>query len=154
MKKIVTILVILLFAISGVFAQETLRDVVKDYQKRNSEFTLVIPSFLLKMGLALGDISDEKREVIKQIDDMKIVICENDFHTSDFSMLEDGIKGGNFKELITVNSRDEKVRMVLNEKSKKRSELLMIVEEDNENVMILINFHGEPDFSKFLTLVD
>jgi len=154
MKRILTILVVIAISTSTLFAQETLRDVVKDYQNRNSEFTLVIPSFLLKMGLAFGDIDAEEREVLEHIDDMKIVICEKGFNKSDFTMLENGIKKGNFKELMTVNDGGDKVRMIINQKSKKRSEMLMLVEDENENVLLLFDFHGEPDYKMFASLID
>ena len=154
MKRIVTVLMVLVLATSGVFAQETLRDVVRDYQRNNSEFTLVIPSFLIKIGLAFGDIEDEEREILEQIDDMKIVISENKFHKSDFSVLEEGIKNGNFQEVLTVYDSDEKVRMIMNQKSKRTSELLMLVESDDESVLMLFDFHGEPDFRKFISLAD
>jgi len=154
MKRIATVLIILLLTTPAIIAQETLRDVVRDYQNRNSEFTLVIPSFLIKVGLAFGDMEEEDREILEMIDDMKIVICENHFRKGDFSMLENGIKNGSFAEVMTVNDGGEKVRMIMNQKSKKKSEMLMLVESDDENVLMLFNFHGEPDFSKFLSLAD
>jgi hypothetical protein len=154
MKRIVSVLIILLVSIPTLFAQETLRDVVRDFQRNNSEFTLVIPSFLIKMGVAFGDMEEEEREVLEMIDDMKIVICENNFRKSDFSMLEDGIKSGNFAEVMTINDGGEKVRMIMNKRTKRRSEMLMLVESGHENVLMLFNFHGEPDFKKFLSLAD
>jgi hypothetical protein len=154
MKRIVSVLIILLVSIPTLFAQETLRDVVRDFQRNNSEFTLVIPSFLIKMGAAFGDMEEEEREVLEMIDDMKIVICENNFRKSDFSMLEDGIKSGNFAEVMTINDGGEKVRMIMNKRTKRRSEMLMLVESGHENVLMLFNFHGEPDFKKFLSLAD
>jgi hypothetical protein len=30
----------------------------------------------------------------------------------------------------------------------------MLVESGHENVLMLFNFHGEPDFKKFLSLAD
>lgn len=154
MKSIVTTLLIAILTVSGLFAQNSLRDVVRDYQNKNSEFTMVIPSFLIKVGLAFGDMEEEEREVLKMIDDMKIVISENGFHKHDFAMLDEGIKNGDFQEVMTVYDSNEKVRMVMNQKSKRRSEMLMLVESDDENVLMLFNFHGEPDFGKFLSLVD
>ena len=154
MKRIVSILMILILIAPALIAQETLSDVVKDFQRNNSEFTLVIPSFLIKVGLAFGDMDEEDREILELIDDMKIVICENNFHKSDFSLLEEGIKNGNFAEVITIQERDEKVRMIMNKKSKRTSELLMLVESDDESVLMLFNFHGEPDFRKFISLAD
>jgi len=154
MKRIVSVLIILLVSIPTLFAQETLRDVVRDFQRNNSEFTLVIPSFLIKMGAAFGDMEEEEREVLEMIDDMKIVICENNFRKSDFSMLEDGIKSGNFAEVMTVNDGGEKIRMIMNKKTKRKSEMLMLVESGHENVLMLFNFHGEPDFKKFISLAD
>lgn len=140
---------------SVLFAQETLKEVVRDYQRNNSEYTFVIPSFLIKMGLAFGEMEDEEREVLEMIDDMKIVICENNFKKGDFSILDNGIKNGTFSELMTVNDGGDKVRMIMNQKSKQKSELLMIVEGvDNENVMMLFDFHGEPDFKKFISMTD
>lgn len=161
MKRIVTVLMILTLAISNIFAQESLRDVVKDYQNNNSEFSIVIPSFLIKMGAAFGDLDEEEKEMLSQIHDMKIVICESHFHKSDFSLLEDGIKSGNFQEVMTVNDGGEKVRMIMNKKSSRKSEMLMLVESNNENltavrqvVLMLFDFHGEPDFNKLLSLAD
>ena len=154
MKRIVSILMILILIAPALIAQETLSDVVKDFQRNNSEFTLVIPSFLIKVGLAFGDMDEEDREILELIDDMKIVICENNFHKNDFSLLEEGIKNGNFAEVITIQERDEKVRMIMNKKSKRTSELLMLVESDDESVLMLFNFHGEPDFRKFISLAD
>jgi len=155
MKKIGIALFILLITATSIFAQETLRDVVRDYQKRNSEFTMVIPSFLIKVGLAYGDVDEEDREILEMIDDMKIVICENGFQKGDFSILDNGIKNGTFSEIMTVNDGGDKVRMIMNQKSKQKSELLMIVEgEENENVLMLFDFHGEPDFKKFISMAD
>jgi len=154
MKRIVTVLMVLIIATSSLFAQETLSDVVKDYQRNNSEFTLVIPSFLIKVGIAFGDMEEEDREILELIDDMKIVICENRFHKNDFSALEEGIKNGNFVEVMTVQERDEKVRMIMNQRSKKTSELLMLIESDDESVLMLFDFRGEPDFRKFISLAD
>jgi|GEM_PF-1324915 len=154
MKRILAILVVIAISTSTLFAQETLREVVKDYQNRNSEFTIVIPSFLIKIGIAFGDVDQEERELLNQIDDMKIVICENNIKKSDLSLLEDGIKNGKFTELMTVIERDEKVRMILNKKSKRKSELLMLVESDDEQVLMLFDLHGEPDYKKFAKLVD
>jgi len=154
MKKILAVLMVLMLTAPAIIAQETLRDVVRDYQRNNSEFTLVIPSFLIKMGVAFGDMEEEEREVLEMIDDMKIVICENNFRNNDFSMLEDGIKNGNFTEVMTINDGGEKVRMIMNKKTKRKSEMLMLVESDDENVLMLIDFHGEPDFKKFISLAD
>jgi len=154
MKRIATIFMISILAITSIKAQENLSDVVRDYQRKNSEFTLVIPSFLIKVGLAFGDMEEEDREVLEMIDDMKIVICENSFHKSDFTALEDGIKNGNFAEVMTVRDGDEKVRMIMNQKSKRKSEMLMLVESDDENVLMLFDFYGEPDFKKFICLAD
>lgn len=154
MKKIVIILAIILITIPNLSAQETLRDVVRDFQKNNSEFTLVIPTFLIKAGLAFGEMEDEEREVLKQIDDMKIVICDNHFSTYDFQNLEDGIKSGKFSELMTVKEEGETVRMIMNKKSERKSEMLMLVESYDETVLMLFNFRGEPDLKKFIALAD
>lgn len=154
MKRIATVLIILLLTAPAIIAQESLRDVVRDYQNKNSEFTLVIPSFMIKLGLAFGDMEEEEREVLEMIEDMKIVICENHFRKSDFTMLEEGIKNGIFAEIMTVNDGHDKVRMIMNQKSKRKSEMLMLVESHDENVLMLFDFHGEPDFSKFLSLAD
>ncbi len=154
MKRIVSILLVVILSTAGLAAQETLRDVVKDFQRNNSEFTLVIPSFLIKLGLAYGDMEEEEREVLKMIDNMKIVVSENHFHKADFPLLDEGIKNGKFAEVMTVRERDETVRMVMNQKSKRKSEMLMLVESDNESVLMLFDFHGEPDFSKFVSLAN
>jgi len=154
MKRIVTILLVIILSTSGLFAQESLRDVVREFQRHNSEFTLVIPSFIIKLGLAYGDMEEEEREVLEMIDNMKIVISENHFHKVDLPLLEEGIKNGNFIEVMTVMERDESVRMIMNQKTKRKSEMLMLVESDDENVLMLFDFHGEADFSKFLSLAD
>ncbi|MEA2105490.1 MAG: hypothetical protein U9P82_02055 [Bacteroidota bacterium] len=44
--------------------------------------------------------------------------------------------------------------MVYHPKNDRKSELLMLVEDGTENVMIFMNLHGEPDFSKFISLAD
>lgn len=154
MKRIVSILLVVILSTAGLAAQESLRDVVKEFQRNNSEFTLVIPSFLIKLGLAYGDMEDEEREVLKMIDNMKIVVSENHFRKADFSLLDEGIKNGSFVEVMTVRERDENVRMVMNQKSKRKSEMLMLVESNDENVLLLFDFHGEPDFSKFVSLAN
>jgi Domain of unknown function (DUF4252) len=154
MKKILAVLIVLMITSPALIAQETLKDVVRDFQNNNSEFTLVIPSFLIKMGLAFGDMEEEEREVLEMIDDMKIVICENNFRNSDLPMLEEGIQNGKFAEVLTIIDGKEKIRMIMNKKTKRKSEMLMLVESDNENVLMLFNFHGEPDFKKFISLAD
>lgn len=133
---------------------QNLRDVVREYQDNNSEFTIVIPSFLFKMGLAFGDLEDDEKEVLQCIDNMKIVVSESNFKKGDFGLLDDGLKSGKFAEVMTVREKDETVRMIVNKRNKRKSELLMLVESDDENVLMLFGFHGEPDFSKFVCLVD
>ncbi len=154
MKKIIAILSVMILFVSGLSAQNSLKEVVKDFQRHNSEFTIVIPSFLIKLGVTYGNMDDEEREVLKMIDNMKIVISENRFHKYDFQLLEEGIKNGNFVEVMTVIERDETVRMVMNKKSERKSEMLMLVESDDENVLMLFDFRGEPDFNKFISLAD
>jgi hypothetical protein len=155
MKRIAVVLMILILATSSLFAQESLRDVVNDYQNNNSEFAIFIPGFVIKMGVAFGDMEEEEKEVLSQIHDMKVVICEHHFQKSDFSMLEEGIKTGNFQEVMTVNDGGDNIRMIMNKKSKRKSEMLMLVESnDDNNVLLLFDFKGEPDFSKFLSLAD
>ncbi|OFX83408.1 MAG: hypothetical protein A2W99_11615 [Bacteroidetes bacterium GWF2_33_16] len=152
MKRIVAVIIILMFATPALFAQETLREVVREYQDNNSEFTFVIPSFMIKMGLAFGEMEEEDREILEMLDDMKIIICQNDFQKNDFALLDKGIKSGKFTEVMTVNNNHEKVRMVVNKKSERKSEMLMLVQSDDENVLMLFNFHGDADFKKFLSL--
>jgi len=154
MKKIAAILFLLMLITPSLMAQNTLKDVVRDYQRQNSEFTMVIPSFILKMGLAYGDLEDEEREVVKQIDKMKIIISDKGFKNNEFILLDEGIKEGRFKEIMTVYDQKDKVRMVYHQKNDRKSELLMLVEDGTENVMILMNLHGKPDFSKFISLAD
>ena len=154
MKKIAAILFLLMLITASLMAQNTLRDVVRDYQRQNSEFTMVIPSFILKMGLAYGDLEDEERDVLKQIDKMKIIISDKGFKDNEFILLDEGIKEGRFKEIMTVYDQKDKVRMVYHQKNDRKSELLMLVEDGTENVMILMNLHGKPDFSKFISLAD
>ena len=68
--------------------------------------------------------------------------------------MDEGIKDGRFKEIMTVYDQKDKVRMVYHQKNDRKSELLMLVEDGTENVMILMNLHGKPDFSKFISLAD
>jgi hypothetical protein len=152
MKRIVAVLIVLMLATPALFAQETLREVVREYQDNNSEFTFVIPSFMIKMGLAFGDMEDEDREILEMLDDMKIVISQKGFEKNDFALLDKGIKSGKFSEVMTVYDGNEKVRMVVNKKSERKSEMLMLVESDEENVLMLFNFNGENDYKKFLSL--
>ncbi len=154
MKRIIASIVVVMLTIPSLFAQETLRDVVKDYQRDNSEFSIFIPTFIIKVGIAFGDLEKEEREILKQIDDMRIVISENGFYKEDLVGLEEGIKSGKFTELMTVQEYDEKVRMIMHKKNKRCSEMLMLVESENETVMLLFDFKGEPDFKKFLALVN
>ncbi|MEE4196688.1 MAG: DUF4252 domain-containing protein [Bacteroidales bacterium] len=154
MKKRLALFVLVLCIAPVLSAQESLKDVVREYQQKNSEFTMVVPRFLLKMGLAYGDLDEAERDVLKQIDHMKIVISDNGFFGDEMSMLDDGIKKGQFKEIMTVYDQKDKVRMVYNQKNERKSELLMLVEDGSEHVMILMNINGKPDFSKFMVLAD
>lgn len=92
MKRIVAVIIVLMPATPALFAQETLREVVREYQEKNSEFTFVIPSFMIKMGLAFGDMDEEDREVLELLDNMKIIICEKNFNKNDFAALDNGLK--------------------------------------------------------------
>lgn len=154
MKRIVAVIIVLMLAAPALFAQETLREVVREYQEENSEFTFVIPSFMIKMGLAFGDIDEEDREVLELLDNMKIIICEKSFNKNDFASLNEGINNGKFAEIMTVYDGGDKIRMVANKKTDRKSEMLMLVESEDENVLMLFNFSGEPDYKKFLSLAN
>ncbi|MFP4023039.1 MAG: DUF4252 domain-containing protein [Thiohalospira sp.] len=154
MKKIVTVLVLFMITAPALLAQESLREVVRDYQRKNREFTMVIPSFMFKMGLAYGDLEDDEKELLEQINKMKIVFAKNGFRNHDFQLLNEGVKNGNFNEILTVYDKKNLARMIIHEKNEKKSELLMLVEDGHESVMILMDLHGKPDFSKFISLAD
>jgi hypothetical protein len=154
MKRIVAIIIVLMLAAPALFAQETLREVVREYQDKNSEFTFVIPSFIIKMGLAFGDMEEEDREVLELLDNMKIIVSEKNFSNNDFTSLDKGINTGKFAEIMTVYDGGDKIRMVVNKKSDRKSEMLMLIESDDENVLMLFNFSGEPDYKKFLSLAN
>ncbi|MDK2979088.1 MAG: hypothetical protein PWP52_1802 [Bacteroidales bacterium] len=124
MKKIVSILVLLILTTPVLMAQNTLKDVVREYQRKNSEFTMVIPSFILKTGLTYGDLEDEEREFLQQIDRIKIVVSDKGFRNNEFILLDNGIKEGRFKEIMTVYDQKDKVRMVYHQKNNRKSELL------------------------------
>ncbi len=149
MKKIVikiVILIAVLLPVSLFAQQKTTIDGLYDKYAGKDGFTSINISsdmFAMMAGINMDDSSEDARkaqEMLKQLDGLKMLVYEPkdsgaviDFYRE----IKNKIPDNKFKELMSVNSDDAKIRFLVNQdKNGKIKEFLMFVNSDGESLVM------------------
>lgn len=148
MKKFVVLLVVLCAAMS-VMAQ----DVVSDFQKKygnGEEFTNI--NISAKMFQMMASVAEpETEEIVKNLTGMKVLTAEKDMA----KYYQDAVafvnrSGSGYEELMSVQEKDEDVRMFTKESKGVITELIIIV--GGKKDFVLMGITGKIDLKQMAKL--
>jgi hypothetical protein len=96
--------------------------------------------------------SQEFLDVVKTLDAMKIITTENDLMSKKLlKMVNTYLKKNDFKELMSIEEKDQEVIFSIKESGKKVTELIMLVNENNQNI-VYMSIVGDIDLKKISKL--
>ncbi len=151
MKRILIVSIIFLTAgFVNVFAQNNPLDKIFSKYSDADDFTLVVVNRDLFGAMqSMGDSNDkELKQMIENLEFIKILTYEPEGKKKIglFAEVLNAIEGQGFKELLSVNEKDSKVRFLTKNNDKgKIIEFLMVTAEEDESTVIWIK--GEIDLS-------
>lgn len=149
----------------AVFSQKSVNKFYHKYKKADNTVNFTLPGFVMGMGASFArkhmDKEDKKSlmalEFTKQIKSIRFLVMEetNLVSQKDYNNLIEGLKTKDkLSELITVREGDTNVNIMIRDKRKHISNLMIIVNEADEFVMISLKTKIKyKDLNKFLRLV-
>ncbi len=147
-KRIIKIAIVIaaLLPVSLFAQQKTVIDGLYDKYAGKEGFTTInISSDMFEMlaGINMGDSSEDAKktqEALKQLDGLKLLVYEPKDSTAvvDFYReIKNKIPHDKFKEIMTVDSDDSKIRFLVNQdKNGKIKEFLMFINGDGESLVM------------------
>jgi DNA primase catalytic subunit len=161
MKRIITfcLLMILPFVM---FSQKSVNKFYTKYKRADNTINFTLPGFVLGLGASIGrkqmDKEDQKAlmalELTKSIKSIRFLVMEetNLVSQKDYNNLIEGLKKKDkISELITVREGSMRINIMIRDKRKHISNLIIIVSEEDEFVMISMKTRLRyKDLNKFL----
>lgn len=162
MKKLIILAFVALLPFMGMAQSAQIQSFIDKYAGKDGFTTINITpkmfELIASMGLDLED--DEAQQVldmVSKLEGLKVLIYEGDGSGTSASTLwseaKKSIPQNGFEELMTVNSEEESVRIVVKEKRKGvLDELLLTVSDNSEFVMVSLT--GEIELAKIAALAN
>ena len=146
----------------AVFSQRSVNKFYHKYKKADNTINFTLPGFALGLGASIArkhmDKEDKKAlmalEFTKSIKSIRFLVMEetNLVSQKDYNNLIEGLKSKDkLSELITVREGSTRVNIMVRDKRKHISNLMIIVSEEDEFVMISLKTRLRyKDLNKFL----
>ena len=144
------------------FSQSSVNHFYHKYKRADNTVNMTLPGFVLKIGGKFArkhmDKDDKEAlmamEFIKSIKSLRLLVMEetNLVSQKDYNNLVEGLKTKNkINELITVRDGSTRVNIMIRDKKKKISNIVILVSEENEFVMVSVKTKIKyKDLNKFL----
>ena len=153
MKKSISIVLIGLLFITGVYAEKTIIDEVFDkYAKIESASVVDINGFLLKFA---AKHDDELKNL--NLSGIKILTIEDPEVNKDINFYQEivpNLKLSEYKELMRVHEKDQQVIMLAKESNKKIEEFLIIVGGSDNTIVRIKGELNSKDFDQLAGMAD
>ncbi len=156
MKKPIISLLLVFLAV-GAFAQSSAVLNFHERFKNNGKYLSVrIEGGLLKILSNIETDDEDAQDMIKVLSKLESIDLhaidknEKDFNSAYVKDFKNAIKKEKYEELMIVRDGDTKVDFLVKEKKGKISDLLMVIDENNE--FVLLSFSGEIDLQALARL--
>ena len=154
MKRILTFSLILLLGSAGFSQNKSVDRVFRKYAHRKGVTSVSVPRILLSIGRAfMTDMDAEEKRMLKTIHKLKVLTIEDEAlnaKTDFYAEMSQTLKKNNFKEMMTVKSDGQTVKMVAHEKRGRIDRLILVVGGE-ENVLVSIK--GKMKYSDLSKLI-
>ncbi|UCH13964.1 MAG: DUF4252 domain-containing protein [Bacteroidales bacterium] len=143
MKRIIVFIVSAIIAIN-IQSQSPADKVFDKYSGMEGFTTVYITKYMFDLfkDVENGEVSDEMQEAISRLNSIKILASDDDPGTKTsinlYNEVMKNLPKEEYKELMVIKEKDEKVEFLIREKNKKIIELLLLVDSPDESVMISI----------------
>ncbi|MCA1757455.1 MAG: DUF4252 domain-containing protein [Bacteroidales bacterium] len=141
MKKAIIITLISIFSVSGLMAQSQIDRLFGKYQGREGFVTVTVSGNLLRLAAALDhDSGDPVMKHASKLTSVRILAKEDDLVESEnfYDLVIDDLLAGGYEEMMTVNSTDTDVRMLLKADGDIFREFILVVGGSVDNAIIQI----------------
>lgn len=141
MKRVLTLTLISIFTVTGLMAQSQIDRLFEKYQGREGFVTVTVSGSLLKLAAALDDDSgDPVMKHASKLTSIRILAKEDDFVESEnfYDLVIDDLLTGGYEEMMTINSKDTDVRMLLQAEGDIFKEFILVVGGPVDNAIIQI----------------
>ena len=143
MKRIIVFFVSAIIAIN-IQSQSPADEVFDKYSGVEGFTTVYISKYMFDLFKDLDNenVNDEMQEAISRLNSIKILATDDDPGTkTNINLYEEVMKNlpeEEYKELMVIKEKNEKVEFLIREKGNKIIELLLLVDSPDESVMISI----------------
>ncbi len=153
-KGLFSILIAFCCFVSTSFGQSPVDDLFDKYSEKDGFTTVYITKYMFELfrgdqsekDVKAGNEADEFMDVVSKLDEIKILTCDDAKINKNLNFYKSVMKElprNEFKDLMVVSEKNNKVRFVIKEKGRVISELLMVVTSPTNNTIISIT--GEID---------
>ncbi|NOZ34783.1 MAG: DUF4252 domain-containing protein [Chlorobi bacterium] len=154
MKKIISIFVITAIFISCANSKNTIdyKDFYKSHKNDENVISFRVPTSLFSIFLKKED--KDLKHLLKNIDNLNFFIAENS-NTDLLSELNNYLPKSNYKDVMIINDSGSKISFKARERNNSISEIIMLIEDDNE--FVVMNIEGSfthEELKKFIESVD
>lgn len=143
MKRIVIIFTVILIFAPWYMQAQTLQRFFARYDHDKRFESVSVGRFLFSMALITGSLSDDEKEIIGNLRQIRILSSKNqlqpEFSGKMMKDLDRVIRKGNFENLVEVRNKGEKVDILVRKKHDTYTDLLISVRENDEVNVIWIN---------------
>lgn len=112
--------------------------VFKKYGERDGFTVITISKGLLKLAADMDDEDAEAQEFLNRINSIKILASEERTDVNLYDEVLSSLDKSKYEELMTVDSADENVLMLVRKDGNIIEELIILVGGDDENAIVYI----------------
>ncbi len=148
MKKIYFILIATLFVLSSCEYNPGVSEAFTKYRFKDGVTTITIPGWVIHLAASFGDLEENERDLLENIDKVRVLAIDNDDLNSRINLhaeFENQINRHNdFETLLTTKSDDEDVTIFAKMDDNVIHEMVVLVGGD-DNALIYIKGEIDPD---------
>ena len=141
MKNIIIAIAMLAIPMSGFCQHESIENFYNKYIEDEKVTDINLNGWVLSLASLIAD-EETGEEVLNKITQLRIMIAEekNIVSKSDLKKLMKEVRKNSFEDLITVRDGNDRINFMIREKGDKITNVLVIVNGDNE--FILLSLEG------------
>lgn len=141
MKNIIIAIAMLAIPMSGFCQHESIENFYNKYIEDEKVTDINLNGWVLSLASLIAD-EETGEEVLSKITQLRIMIAEekNIVTKSDLKKLMKEVRKNSFEDLITVRDGNDRINFMIREKGDKITNVLVIVNGDNE--FILLSLEG------------
>lgn len=111
------------------------------YSSHNGIISITVPGFVIKAATAFGDLDPEEKQLLRNVDKVKVLAIEDDYRYKEVDFHKEFahmIKDDSYTELLSVNDKNEHVRIFAKMQDKERIKDLIVLVGGDDSALVYI----------------